>query len=797
MPESNRAKFDPSADDVVVFRQLFDLMPQLGWTAQPDGWIDYYNKGWYDYTGSNFEEMQGWGWTSVHDPDWLPVCMAAWTEAISTGKPCQVEFPLRRHDGVFRWFLTRINPLMNEQGRLVRWVGINTDIQDQKDKEEEERRRVQALAELDRAKTIFVNNISHEFRTPLTLMLGPIQSLLNACSDEHRVELELLQRNALRMLKLVNALLDFSRIEAGRYDARFVPTDLCSFTQEICSLFRSAIEHAGLVFDVRCEDCDERAFVDHDMWEKVVLNLLSNAFKFTLTGKITVIVRQSETHFILTVADTGAGIPSSELANLFQRFNRLKSDRARTHEGTGIGLAMVQELVKLHGGDISVKSTEGIGSEFLVQIPRGNAHLPGESIVSEAVAFESTSGRAFLQEAESWVSGDVDPSSVVDDVEPSKQHILIVDDNVDMRSYLLRLLSPVCSVAAVANGSAALSAVEKRLPDLILADLMMPEMDGFELLRRIRSSDSLNTIPVIFLSARAGDEARAEGLEAGANDYLVKPFTARELYARVFRALQQRLLALNLERAVDERTRSLELALQAKSRFLSTVSHEVRTPMAGVIGLVELIKHTTSEAETRTMAEAAYESSKRLLQILNDLLEASKLQAAKITLENRDFALRPLLNQLVQLVKPEVEKKQLTIHHRVSEEIPELVCGDELRLRQVLLNLLFNAVKFTDAGEISVLAELVTADNGSLRLKLAVTDTGIGISEEQQQQLFQPFVQANDSIARHYGGTGLGLSICRDLVELMGGRIGVDSIPQQGSTFWCEIPFEEAMVARK
>jgi len=791
----DRGKLDPAADDVVIFRQLFDLMPQLGWTAQPDGWIDYYNKGWYDYTGSNFEDMQGWGWTSVHHPDWLPVCMAAWTEAISTGKPCQVEFPLRRHDGVFRWFLTRINPLMNDQGRLIRWVGINTDIQDQKDKEEEERSRVHALAELDRAKTIFVNNISHEFRTPLTLMIGPIQALLDECTNTQRVELDSLHRNAKRLLKLVNALLDFSSIEAGRYDARFVATDLCSFTREICSLFRSAIEKEGLAFEVQCENISEPAFVDRDMWEKVVLNLVSNAFKFTLSGKITVLVRQSDRNFLLSVADTGAGIPSAEQGELFQRFKRLKSQSARTHEGTGIGLAMVLELVKLHGGEISVKSTEGAGSEFTVQIPRGNAHLPQESLVSEEIVFESNYAQAFLEEANSWGSAKSADLEVVASSEQLNQHILIVDDNADMRAYLLRLLSPLWSAEAAPNGKAALSAAERRLPDLIVADIMMPDMDGFELLRQIRADDTLKTVPVVFLSARAGDEARAEGLEAGANDYLVKPFTARELYARVIALLQQRLFSFNLERAVDERTRALELALQAKSRFLTTVSHEVRTPMAGVIGLVELIKHTTAEDETRNMAEAAFESSKRLLQILNDLLEASKLQAARITLEMRNFAVRPLLAELVQLVKPEVEKKQLKIDFLVSPELPEMVCGDELRVRQILLNLLFNAVKFTDSGEIRIAAELVSWEDDILRLKLSVADTGIGISEEQQKQLFQPFVQANDSIARNYGGTGLGLSICRDLVELMGGQIGVTSVVDRGSTFWCELPFQEAVPA--
>lgn len=777
------------ADDVVVFRQLFDLMPQLGWTAQPDGWIDYYNKGWYDYTGSTYEDMKGWGWTSVHDPEWLPVCMAAWTEAIKTGKPCQVEFPLRRHDGVFRWFLTRMNPLFNEQGQLVRWVGINTDIQDQKDKEAEEKQRAQALVELDRAKTVFFNNISHEFRTPLMLMLGPIQTLLNESVGEQRVELESLRRNAVRLLKLVNALLDFSRIEAGRYDAKFVPTDLCEFTTELCSLFRSAIEKAGLIFDVNCENCSEKAFVDRDMWEKIVLNLVSNAFKFTQKGKISVRILQTEDKFQLVVADTGAGINASEQQNLFKRFHRMKAPNARTYEGTGIGLALVQELVQLHGGQISVMSEEDVGTRFTIEIPQGASHLPSDQVAEEGSAAESRHAESFLEEIETWL--DVHASSLgLTHHDGLKQHILVVDDNADVRAYLVRLLNLLWSVEAVPNGIAALEAAKARIPDLIVADIMMPDMDGFELLRNIRSDESTNKIPVIFLSARAGEEARAEGLEAGANDYLVKPFSARELYARVTAQLQQRLFSQTLEQAVAERTRDLETALAAKTRFLSTVSHEVRTPMAGVMGLVELMNTMTTDEEFKTYSQTALEACKRLLQILNDLLDASRLEANAVIIENRSFSIRPAIGDLIQLADAEAKRKHLKLTSSVDADVPDLVCGDELRVRQIFQNLVFNALKFTKEGEIKVNVSLEKQEDDCSYLRFEISDTGIGIAEEQQERIFEAFTQADESTRRVYGGTGLGLSICRTLTTLMGGEIGVNSTLGDGATFWVVIPFK-------
>lgn len=729
MAGDDRGHFNP-ADDVVVFRQLFDLMPQLGWTAQPDGWIDYYNKGWYDYTGSTYEDMKGWGWTSVHDPKWLPVCMEAWTEAIKTGKPCQVEFPLRRHDGVFRWFLTRMNPLFNEQGQIVRWVGINTDIQDQKDKESEEKQRAQALVELDRAKTVFFNNISHEFRTPLMLMLGPIQTLLNESVGEQRVELETLRRNALRLLKLVNALLDFSRIEAGRYDAKFVPTDLCAFTTEICSLFRSAIEHEGLTFDVTCEDCSESAFIDRDMWEKVVLNLVSNAFKFTQKGKISVRVLQTKDKFQLIVADTGSGIATSEQGNLFKRFHRLKAQNARTFEGTGIGLALVQELVQLHGGQISVTSDEGVGTEFTVEIPRGRAHLPPDEVTEEENVAELKHSQSFLEEMKTWFS-EYSNNLNINQYDGLKQHIMIVEDNADVRAYLLRLLNLLWSAEAVPNGRAALEALKDRVPDLIVTDIMMPDIDGFELLRNIRASESLKKVPVIFLSARAGDEARAEGIEAGANDYLVKPFTVRELYARVAVQLQQRLLSQTLEKAVQERTQELQKALAVKTQFLSTVSHELRTPMAAVIGLVELMNAMAEDEEFKSYSQTALEACKRLLQILNDLLDASRLEANAFVIEKRSFSIQSVIGDLIQLADAEAKKKNLKLSWSVAENVPPLVCGDELRVRQIFQNLVFNALKFTADGEIKLSITLEKEDNNCSDLRFEVTDSGIGIALDQ------------------------------------------------------------------
>ena len=410
---------------------------------------------------------------------------------------------------------------------------------------EEERSRAEALAAIDRAKTAFFSNTSHEFRTPLTLMLGPLADMLTRKPPQGPIladaaELETMHRNGVRLLKLVNTLLDFSRIEAGRVQARFEATDLAAYTGELASAFHSAMQKAGLDFVVDCQPLPENIFVDRGMWEKIVLNLLSNAFKYTLNGQVTVSVTQEDDGVRLTVRDTGVGIAAQELPRLFERFHRIEGQRGRTQEGTGIGLALVAELVRLHGGEVGAESVPGEGSAIFVTIPRGRAHLPSDLIEDEATGQSGAiAPGAFVSEALRWLPGedslspDADLSLSRNARTQARASILLADDNSDMRDYVGRLLSAQYDVQVVGDGQAALEAVRLQRPDLVLSDVMMPQLDGFGLLRALRADENLRDIPIILLSARAGEEASVEGLNAGADDYLVKPFSARELLARV------------------------------------------------------------------------------------------------------------------------------------------------------------------------------------------------------------------------------------------------------------------------
>jgi PAS domain S-box-containing protein len=401
---------------------------------------------------------------------------------------------------------------------------------------EEERRRAEQLAELDRAKTVFFSNVSHELRTPLTLLLGPLEDLLQspALPSGERERLAMMHRNGVRLLKLVNALLDFSRIEAGRAEASYEPVDLAAYTAELTAVFRSAVERAGLALVVDCPPLPAPVWVDREMWEKIVLNLLSNALKFTFEGRIAVRLAPDGAGIRLDVADTGVGIAADDLPQLFQRFHRVRGARSRSHEGTGIGLAMVQELVRLHGGSIDVRSEPGSGTTFTVVVPAGAAHLPADRLrAPRALAPTGVGTAPFVEEALRWIDDGPAPDGAVVPATAAGGCVLVADDNGDMRAYLERLLSGRWTVVAVADGRAALQAAHARRPDLVLADVMMPGLDGFGLLAALRADPALADVPVILLSARAGEESRIEGLDAGADDYLVKPFSTRELVARV------------------------------------------------------------------------------------------------------------------------------------------------------------------------------------------------------------------------------------------------------------------------
>ncbi|HEY6447197.1 MAG TPA: ATP-binding protein [Acidobacteriaceae bacterium] len=463
--------------------------------------------------------------------------------------------PHRRFDEPFRGFATVLSTQI--AGALANANAY-----------EAERKRAEQLAELDLAKTNFFSNVSHEFRTPLTLMLGPLDDLLGETQEplgeRQRGQISVVRRNSLRLLKLVNTLLDFSRIEAGRVQAVYEPVDLGTFTAELASVFRSTIERAGLTYRVDCAALDQPVYVDREMWEKIVLNLISNAFKFTLQGSIEVSLRAAGGEAQLRVRDSGTGIAPGDLERIFERFYRVTNARGRNYEGSGIGLALVQELVKLNGGTVRAESEVDRGTVFTVAIPFGCEHLPQDRIGAQRTTSSSLGSDAYLQEAARWSAADAGTAvemPLVPEHPPKggRPRIVVADDNRDMLEYVQRLLEAHHEVVAVADGQSALDEVLRDPPDLVLTDVMMPGLDGYGLLKAMRAEERTAMVPVIMLSARAGEEAFVEGARAGADDYLVKPFSARELLARV----DNNLMLSRLRRETESRIRESEERFRA------------------------------------------------------------------------------------------------------------------------------------------------------------------------------------------------------------------------------------------
>jgi signal transduction histidine kinase len=650
---------------------------------------------------------------------------------------------------------------------------------------EAEKKRAEALAEIDRAKTTFFSNVSHEFRTPLTLILGPVEDALAQPDRTLQGEsLRAVHRSGLRLLRLVNSLLDFARIEAGRLQLSFVPTDLSSLTADLASSFRSLVERAGLKLVVDCPPVAEPIYVAPAQWEKIVLNLISNAFKFTLQGEIAVTLRSCGDHVELTVRDSGSGIPSHELPHIFERFHRVEGTKGRSFEGTGIGLSLVQELLKLHGGSVRASSVEGRGSTFEVSLPTGTAHLPPERIVDRAATPTATSAAPYLLEASLWVGSghntDDVPFAPIQDVPDApgpekvsgreRPRVLVVDDNADMRDYLARLLGVRWRVDVAEDGQVALASARAHPPDLVLSDVMMPRLDGFGLLRELRAHPRTSHIPVVLLSGRAGEEAVLEGLDTGADDYLVKPFAARELLARVQTHLE-------LARLRREWSSELERANNELEAFSYSVAHDLRAPLRAIDGFSEALLTDYSsklDDQGRHYLARVRSGSQRMAHLIDDLLSLSRITRASLSRELVDMT--DVARKI--LVELEGRAPDRMVESRVSDG---LVSQADPRLLSVMLeNLLSNAWKFTSkrpAAKIEVGKEEREAET-----VFFVRDNGAGFNMEHAKRLFTPFQRLHTQ--GEFEGTGIGLATVQRVVTRHGGRVWAEALPDQGATFF-------------
>jgi signal transduction histidine kinase len=633
------------------------------------------------------------------------------------------------------------------------------------------------LSQLDSAKTAFFSNISHEFRTPLTLMLGPLEDCLGDTSlplaDVHRMRLALTHDNALRLLKLVNALLDFSRLQAGRLRGRFAPVDLASLTRDLAGMFQTAFDKAALRLTLDCPAATDPTYVDHNMWEKIVPNLVSNAFKFTFSGGVTVRVRDEPTHAILQVIDTGGGIPEGELSQIFNRFHRVAGAIGRTHEGAGIGLALVRELVELHGGTVTVESKLGSGTEFRVQIPKGFAHLPAEAVVHEASNRSGLSEiNAYATEASRW-SGPESAAAASGGPEAQSMDgalVLVVDDNTDLRAYMSGLLGEHYRVVTANDGLEALEVIRDHRPDVVLSDVMMPRMTGIELVQALRGDPDTVNLPVILLSARAGEEATIEGLDAGSDDYLTKPFAAQELLARVRSHL-------NLAQARRQWASKLELANRELDAFSYSVAHDLRGPLRVIDGFSEMLLEDDAERldeRARHRLGVVRSSAQRMSQLIDDLLYLAKVSRGEP--RRRHFDLSALVHKVAAQLQESERDRQVTLKIEAGVSVD----ADSHLVQIVLENLLRNAWKFTSkcaAAEVEFGSENAAGEVGYY-----IRDNGAGFNMAYASKLFGVFQRLHSET--EFQGTGIGLATVKRIVDRHGGRVWAVGEPGRGATFY-------------
>jgi signal transduction histidine kinase len=627
------------------------------------------------------------------------------------------------------------------------------------------RRHAQQVEELDRAKTTFFGDAAHELRTPLTLILGGLEQALE---ESHSEWLDVARRNALRMLRIVNTLLDYSKLEARVHTGVFQPTDLGDLAGRLVTMFESAAKLAGLELVNECRPLGDVVYVDREAWEKVIGNLLSNALKFTPEGRIVVTTELDAEHAILTVADTGIGIAPENLDGVFSRFFRLSDSRARGHDGTGIGLALVREIVHLHGGTIEARSRPGEGTRMVARIPRGRAHLPAEELGDETPADRvGDAATLFVEDAIGWFAypspvprEDRWLSAVTAGEAPAR--VLVVDDNADMRTYLEQLLAPYFEVVTALDGSAALAAAVAEPPDVVVSDVLMPGLDGLELVRALRANTRTRDVPIVLLSARAGSD-RLDALRLGADDYLLKPVSARELVARVRATVQ--LLRVRREAAeargrLEERVGVERYLLAARRRVVTAADAERR----------RIERNLHDGAQQRLLAilmqlEAVAEDTARTPGALEPICE--ELSRALEELRELAHGLFPplLVSDGLEAALDAATRRAGLPVRLDARGIGRLAPEVEAAVYFCSVEALQNAAKHAGAGARATVAVSRTPR----ALEFSVEDDGVGFAPDEASQ-------------------GYGLSNLRDRVEALGGTFAIESAPGRGTVVRGTVP---------
>jgi signal transduction histidine kinase len=651
------------------------------------------------------------------------------------------------------------------------------------------------LKELDNAKMRFFSNVSHELRTPLTLILGPLETILQGKQyQELRPLLEAMEANARRLLRHVNALLDFAKIDAGRLECNYEYGNLGEILQGLSIAAKPHLTNRKISLVLQGLDNLPDTILDVDKVETMAANLLSNAIKFTPDGgRITIRGAEEDEIIWLEVEDNGIGIPEDKLDKIFERFHQVDDTLNRRQEGTGLGLAMVRQLAKIHAGKATVRSRLGEGTTFRIEIPKrpDSKLLERRRIIgrrrvdqisyAQTVALISAASEDTSKSQKETLLADASGSRFSDYQDtaerirhaapPDAQKVLVVDDNQDLCIFIADSLAGDYRVEMAQDGVEGLELARRWTPDLIVSDIMMPRMDGYELTRQIRKDPSLSQIPVILATAKSGGEAVAEGLEVGANDYLAKPFEIRELKARVAAQLRTR----RLERNLTER----ESRLAAIGQMTSIIVHDLKNPLSAIIGFAEIARQdilTGQGAEMVTQdLEPVISEANRLSRMIAEVLDFARGSASDLNLMPTELA------AYLEMVCPPLKQKltsmgiELILSHESGANL--LINIDNDRMLRVIENLIRNAQEAIWAGDHDSQGKniWITTRGDERSVTVRIADDGPGISAEMVPNLFDAF-----TTGKKRSGTGLGLATVRNLVIAHGGEITVEPRSAEG-----------------
>ena len=652
------------------------------------------------------------------------------------------------------------------------------------------------LRELDQMKMRFFSNVSHELRTPLTLILGPLEQLMQGGKDMDPVPmLKAMEANAHRLLRQVNTILDFTKADAGKLICHYKNGNMGKILSDLVLASLPYSRHKNIEMTISGADKIPDTALDIEKVETIAANLISNALKFTSdNGKISICTGQDKNGIWFEVQDTGIGIPEEKLEQIFERFLQVDDQHSRNNEGTGLGLAMVRELTLLHGGKVNVRSKIGKGSVFRVELPmkpnspesdrrKKTGRRKIDKIAAERI--DALMDREYHERAKvnkktlfadvargtgmeiSLVEKRTDNKKSV----PRDAHkILVVEDNPDLRTFIVSNLDETYRVEQAENGRTGLDLARRMNPDLIISDVMMPEMDGYELCKEIRNDSFLSEVPIILVTAKSGGEAVESGLEVGATDYVPKPFEMRELKARVAAHLKNRFL----EKNISER----ETRLTAIGQMTSTVVHDLKNPLNTIIGFAQIAQRDSEALEEKEISKSlsvVMESGIRLNRMVSEILDFARGYAPQLNTDSTvliPFLETTLSNHRIKLATLNIS---LISNYDKCEDIEvEFDCD---QMHRVIDNLIMNAKEgfFTGNHEVEEKKIWVTTSGEEGQVIIRFSDNGPGIPEEIRNSLFEPFSTTGKKV-----GTGLGLATVRNIVSAHSGEIAVESKGQEG-----------------